>query len=153
MRRGDVGPFGVAALVLVLLLQAACLAVLLPRGWPAGAVAVLVARLAMAATGLPGVPVAAGSSLGRAVAGTVGRVWFAGCCAVTAVVAAAGGWLVAGPGGAVRLLGAAVAGLLAADLLRRRATARLGGVTGDVMGAAGEVATAVVLLVAAGLLR
>jgi adenosylcobinamide-GDP ribazoletransferase len=153
MRQGDVGPFGVAALVLVLLLQAACLAVLLPHAWPAVAVAVLVARLAMAATGLPRVPVAEGSSLGRAVAGTVGRPWFAGCCAATAVVAAAGGWLVAGQGGAVRLLGAAVAGLLAADLLRRRAAARLGGVTGDVMGAVGEVATAGVLLVAAGLLR
>jgi adenosylcobinamide-GDP ribazoletransferase len=46
---------------------------------------------------------------------------------------------------------AAAAGLLAAELLRRRATARLGGVTGDVMGAAAEAATTVTLLVASAL--
>ena len=36
--------------------------------------AVVAARVALAATGLPGVPVAEGSSLGRAVAGTVAAV-------------------------------------------------------------------------------
>jgi adenosylcobinamide-GDP ribazoletransferase len=151
MRSGDVGPFGVAALVLVLLLQVACLATLLPRTWEAPWVAVLAARLALTAAGLPGVPVAAGSALGRAVAGTVGRSWFAGCCLVTAALAAGAGWLAAGPAGAWRLPVAAAAGLLAADLLRRRATARLGGVTGDVLGAATEAATTVALLVAAAL--
>jgi adenosylcobinamide-GDP ribazoletransferase len=151
MRSGDVGPFGVAALLLTLLLQVACLATLLPQTWEAAWTAVLAARLALTATGLPGVPVAAGSSLGRAVAGTVGRRWFAGCCLVTAVLSAGAGWLAAGPGGAWRLPVAAAAGLLAAELLRRRATARLGGVTGDVMGAAAEAATTVTLLVASAL--
>jgi adenosylcobinamide-GDP ribazoletransferase len=42
-----------------------------------------------------------------------------------------------------------LAGMLAAELLRLRATARLGGVTGDVMGAMGETAATVALLVAA----
>jgi adenosylcobinamide-GDP ribazoletransferase len=42
-----------------------------------------------------------------------------------------------------------VGGLLAAELLLRRAAARLGGVTGDVMGAMGEAAATAVLLVAA----
>jgi adenosylcobinamide-GDP ribazoletransferase len=152
MRSGDVGPFGVAALVLTLLLQVACLATLLPEAWEVPWTAVVAARLALTATGLPGVPVAEGSSLGRAVAGTVGRPWFAGCCVVTGALAAAAGWLAAGPGGAWRLPVAAAAGVLAADLLRRRATARLGGVTGDVMGAAAEAATTVTLLVAAALL-
>jgi adenosylcobinamide-GDP ribazoletransferase len=151
MHQGDVGPFGVAALVLTLLLQAACLAALLPGGWPAPWAAVLVARLAMARTGLPGVPTAEGSALGRAVAGTVGRGWFAGWCAATATLVAAAGWLHVGAGEAVRLVGAAAAGLLAAELLRVRATARLGGLTGDVMGAMGEAATAITLLVAAAL--
>ena len=151
MRSGDVGPFGVAALVLTLLLQVACLATLLPEAWEVPWIAVVAARLALTATGLPGVPVAEGSSLGRAVAGTVGRPWFAGCCVVTGALAAAAGWLAAGPGGAWRLPVAAAAGVLAADLLRRRATARLGGVTGDVMGAAAEAATTVALLVAAAL--
>ncbi|WP_283956344.1 adenosylcobinamide-GDP ribazoletransferase [Blastococcus sp. CCUG 61487] len=80
MHRGDVGPFGVAALVLVLLLQVACLATLLAGdgGWLALAAAVLAARVAMSRTGLPGVPVAEGSSLGRTVAGTVSVGWFTG---------------------------------------------------------------------------
>ena len=78
MHRGDVGPFGVATLVLTLLLQVACAAALLSAegGWLALWSAVLVARLAMVRTGLPGVAVAAGSSLGRAVAGTVPRAWW-----------------------------------------------------------------------------
>jgi adenosylcobinamide-GDP ribazoletransferase len=45
-----------------------------------------------------------------------------------------------------------VAGIAAAELLRARATARLGGVTGDVMGAMGEVAATATLLVAAAVL-
>src|SRR3712207_7334578 len=40
------------------------------RGWIALAAAPLVARLAMARTGLAGVPMAAGSALGQSVAGT-----------------------------------------------------------------------------------
>ncbi|MCV2491767.1 adenosylcobinamide-GDP ribazoletransferase [Geodermatophilus sp. YIM 151500] len=149
MRRGDVGPFGVVALVLVLLLQAACLAALLEEGagWVALWVAVVAARLAMARTGLPGTPVAAGSTLGRAVEGTVSRAWLTG-----SGLAAAGVLLLAGlgdPGGAVRLAGSAALGLLAAELLLRRATSRLGGVNGDVIGAMGEVTTAVTLLGAA----
>jgi cobalamin synthase len=53
------------------------------------------------------------------------------------------------PEPAVRHVGSSLAGLLAAELLHRRAHARLGGVTGDVMGAMGETTTAATLLVAA----
>jgi len=151
MRQGDVGPFGVVALVLTLLLQVACLATLLTvdRGWLALWTAVVVARLAMARTGLPGVPTAEGSSLGRLVAGTVSTAWLAGCAVVLAglVIAAADAPALAG-----RLLGSAAVGLLAAELLHRRARSRLGGVNGDVMGAMGETATTATLLVAAALL-
>jgi adenosylcobinamide-GDP ribazoletransferase len=156
MRQGDVGPFGVAALVLALLLQVACLADLLPRpgGWVLAWTSVVVARVAMARTGLPGVAVAEGSSLGRAVAGTVGRGWLAGtallvagAAGTTASAAGAGG-----PGAGLRVVAAAALGLLAAEGLLRRAIVRLGGVTGDVMGAMGEVAVCVVLLAGAALL-
>jgi adenosylcobinamide-GDP ribazoletransferase len=68
---------------------------------------------------------------------------------IGAALIASAAVLVGQPADAARLLGAAVAGGFAAELLLRRATARLGGVTGDVMGAMGEVATAVTLLVAA----
>jgi cobalamin synthase len=149
MHQSDVGPFGVVTLVLTLLLQVACLATLLAvdGGWLALWTAVVVARLAMMRTGLPGVATAEGSSLGRLVAGTVSTPWLAVCALVLAglvAVGATGDLPLAG-----RLAGSAVVGLLAAELLYRRARARLGGVTGDVMGAMGEVATTVVLLAAA----
>ena len=112
----------------------------------------MVARLAMARTGLPGVPIAAGSSLGAAVAGTVSRAWLAGlrpgrrgsrgrrprCSSAT-------------PPTPCGCSAPAPSRLLAAELLHRRATARLGGTTGDVMGAMGEVATTAFLLTAAAL--
>ncbi|MGY1744165.1 adenosylcobinamide-GDP ribazoletransferase [Blastococcus sp. SYSU D00695] len=152
MRQGDVGPFGVLTLVLVLLLQVATGAALLATGgWPAVWTAVVVARLAMTRTGLPGVPTAEGSSLGRAVAGTVSRSWLAGWLVVVAALAGGAAWAAGGPADAVRLLAAAAAGLVAAEALRARAARRLGGVNGDVMGAMGEVAATTVLLVAAAL--
>jgi adenosylcobinamide-GDP ribazoletransferase len=153
MRQSDVGPFGVATLVLTLLLQIAAASALLTAdgGWVTLGAAVGVGRLALLRSGLPGVPVAAGSTLGRAVAGTVSWAWWGG--AVVAVVAAGCGaaWLVGGPFDTLRLGAAAVIGLLAAEVLHRRATARLGGTTGDVMGAMAEVATTAHLLVAAAL--
>ncbi len=148
MHQGDVGPFGVVALVLTLLLQVACLAALLEAEaavLPLCA-AVVTARLAMARTGLPGVPVAEGSALGRTVAGTVSLPWLAGCgLAMAALIALATG---GDPVRTAQLAGCAAAGLLAAELVFRRARTRLGGVTGDVMGAMGETATAATLLAA-----
>lgn len=149
MRQGDVGPFGVVTLVLTLLLQVACLTALLAaeEGWIALWLAVAVARLAMARAGLPGVPTADGSSLGALVAGTVSARWLAGWALLLL------GLVAVATSGEVRpAVGLAVAagtGLLAAELLLRRARARLGGMTGDVLGAMGETATAATLLVAA----
>jgi adenosylcobinamide-GDP ribazoletransferase len=51
-----------------------------------------------------------------------------------------------------RLVAATAAGVEAAEALYRRAVARLGGGTGDVMGAMSEVSTTTVLLVGAALL-
>ena len=145
MRQGDVGPFGVVTLLLTVLLQVAAAAALLDadRGWTAIAAAPLVARLAMARTGLAGVPMAEGSALGRSVAGTVSARWLAGWVFVTAALLTVADQA---------LVVSAAAGLVAAALLLRRARARLGGVTGDVMGAMGEAAAAVTLLVAAAVL-
>ena len=149
MRQGDVGPFGVVSLVLVLLLQVACLTALLTvdGGELALWLSVVTARIAMARTGLPAVPFAEGSSLGRMVAGTVSAPWLLGCVLLLA------GALVLATGVDLRLAaelaGSAAAGLLAAELMFRRARRRLGGATGDVMGAMGEVATTATLLAAA----
>jgi adenosylcobinamide-GDP ribazoletransferase len=142
MRQGDVGPFGVVTLLLTVLLQVAAAAALLDadRGWTAIVAAPLVARLAMARTGLTGVPMAEGSALGRSVAGTVSARWLAGWVFVTAALLTVADQA---------LVASAAAGLVAAELVLRRARARLGGVTGDVMGAMGETAATVTLLVAA----
>ena len=144
-RAGEVGPFGVVTLLLALLLQVACLAPLLADdgGWAALPAATVAARVAMARTGLSGTAIAAGSSLGQAVAGTVSRRWLTGAALVTLVASAVAD---------VRLAVAVVLGWGAAELLRRRAGARLGGVNGDVMGALGEVTATVTLLAAALLL-
>jgi adenosylcobinamide-GDP ribazoletransferase len=152
MRQSDIGPFGVVTLVLTLLLQVAALAALVPGQWVAPAAAVLVARLAMARTGLPGTVMAETSSLGRAVQGTVSPAWLAGCAVVAVGVVGGAQWLLSGPADAVGLGAACAVGIAAAELLRVRATARLGGVTGDVMGAMGEVAATATLLVAAAVL-
>jgi adenosylcobinamide-GDP ribazoletransferase len=142
MRQGDVGPFGVVTLLLTVLLQVTAVAALLDadRGWTGIVAASLVARLAMARTGLAGVPMAEGSALGRSVAGTVSARWLAGWVFVTAALLAVADQA---------LVASAAAGLVAAELLLRRARARLGGVTGDVMGAMGETAATVTLLGAA----
>jgi adenosylcobinamide-GDP ribazoletransferase len=150
MKQPDVGAFGVATLVLVLLLQAGALARALDagRGLPALAIALLVGRLAMLRAGLRGVPPARPGGLGAGVAGTVPG-WL--LAAVTAVLAAAAAVpaLVGDPALAVRLLVAIPAGLVAAELMLRRATRVLGGVTGDVFGAICEIATTAALLAAA----
>jgi adenosylcobinamide-GDP ribazoletransferase len=151
MKAGDVGPFGVVTLVLTLMLQVACLAQLLgtDRGWLVLPVAVLTARVAMARTGLPGVRIVEGSSLGSAVAGSVSRRWLAGTVVVLVAAVVGAGLPTGGLRTVLAALAAAVLGVLAAEALRRRATRRLGGVNGDVMGAMGELAATTTLLVAA----
>lgn len=150
MKRSDVGPFGVAALVLVLLAQVAALA----QAWAvglAGPVLVLACatgRLALLWACRAGVPAARPDGLGALVAGVVPSV--AALLLTLVVGAGAAAWgLAHGPGSAVGFAAGVVAGLLAGGLLLRRAVRRFGGVTGDVLGAVVETATtaaAVVLL-------
>ena len=152
MRQGDVGPFGVTAVVLVLLLQAACAAAVLTTdgGWQALWTAVVAGRLSLTRTGLPGTPVAAGSRLGSAVAGTVRAPVLAGWWLLLGALVVAGtapDWA-----RAAGIVGCAVLGVLAGEVVLRRARRRLGGVSGDVMGAMAEVTTAATLLGAAAVL-
>ena len=67
MRRGDVGPFGVVTLVLVLLIQVLALAPLVGVGLgpPALLLALVVSRLALPLLCLRGVPAARADGLGR----------------------------------------------------------------------------------------
>ncbi|TMR25520.1 adenosylcobinamide-GDP ribazoletransferase [Actinomadura geliboluensis] len=148
MKRSDIGPFGVVTLLLTVLAQVAALAAA-----PHPAVAVLVASVAGRAV-LPwacrsGVPSARPGGLGGLVAGTVGT---RAALAVTAVVLAAAGGAGAatgGPGGAVQAAVAVLVALAAALVMLRHAVRRLGGVTGDVLGALVEIAVTAALVVLA----
>lgn len=149
MHRGDVGPMGAAALVLLLLVQAGSLAQLSAVPWSAVLVGVLVCAARLAATLLCSTPVpsARQSGMGSLVARSVplplaGAVTVLTGAVVTAAVTLGGLDWVWGP--------VAVAGLLlAVGGFCVLAVRRFGGVTGDVMGAAIEVAFTALLLVLA----
>ena len=147
MKSGSVGPAGVVALVLVLMVQAVGLDVLsaVPNGPLAAAVLVCTSRVALAGTCVRGVPGARPDGLGAPGSGSVPRVvavtaWLAAAAVSAAAVDATGlvpWWHV--------LVAWAVAAVVVAGLVRR-AVRRLGGVTGDVYGAAIELTLAVLLV-------
>jgi adenosylcobinamide-GDP ribazoletransferase len=143
MRSPTIGAFGAATLVLVLLLEYAALAGLSdPIRVVALIVAPVSARAAMVAL-LVLMPNARPDGLGAVFKHDLGPLDLVVPVVFIAAVAA---WLGAP---SVPLVGA---GLAAALVVGAWASAKLGGCTGDVYGAAGELATASVFVVA-GLLR
>ncbi|MEV4769278.1 adenosylcobinamide-GDP ribazoletransferase [Micromonospora humida] len=145
MKKPDVGPFGVVALVVVLLLQTATLAELAGRSWPAVLAAVLAGtaagRLGVTLACRRGVPAARPDGLGALVAGTVGPV-----APVVGAVAVALVAVPAVPGRPWQGPLAVLAALAVATGLLRHLVRRLGGITGDVLGAVVEVVTTLVYL-------
>ena len=152
MKQPDVGPLGVAAVVLVLLVDTAALASCLAagRGVTAVVVALMTGRLALTAACTRGVPAATEHGLGAQVAGKVPPGWTTGLALATAAVGTVVLLVEDGSGGALVLPAVAVgAGLIVARLVRDHAVRRLGGITGDVLGALVELATATALIVMA----
>ncbi|MGW0982747.1 adenosylcobinamide-GDP ribazoletransferase [Streptomyces xiamenensis] len=144
MKRSDIGPFGVVTLLFVLLAQVAAFAQLYGAGERYGLVAAvlcgLVSRTALTLGCRAGVPAARADGLGAVVAGVVPR---GGAYAVAGSVVALSTLVVWPLGGCAALLG-----LCAAEGLLARCRRRLGGVTGDVLGALSETAGTAALLVA-----
>ncbi|HUP99558.1 MAG TPA: adenosylcobinamide-GDP ribazoletransferase [Aeromicrobium sp.] len=146
MKSGVVGPAGVAALIVVLGIQVVGFAGLSDEPLAAGAL-VLASRAALALTCMRGVPAAAGEGLRSAFAGSVSwplaLLRWLSAAAIAGVVLAVLGmpWQSA-------IVGFAIATVLV-GLLIHRAITRLGGVTGDVFGAAIELTLATLLVVAA----
>jgi adenosylcobinamide-GDP ribazoletransferase len=155
MKRSDIGPFGVVTLVFALLAQVAAIYEILHHGEDQGLAAVVVGclagRAALSWACRVGMPPARADGLGAAVAEclSVGRALAA--AGASCLAAAALGALTAGPavGGAVAAASAVVLGVSAAEALLRHCRRRLGGVTGDTLGATAETATTVTLLVLA----
>ncbi|MEU6642464.1 adenosylcobinamide-GDP ribazoletransferase [Saccharomonospora sp. NPDC046836] len=144
MRKGDSGPTGIATLVLVLIVQCAALAgaVAAGQGATAAVVGVVAGRAVLPLCCVRGVPAARPEGLGAAVAGAVPLA------AAVPVALVLMGLAVLAPGvpwwqGPLAVL----AGYAAAALLLARCVRRLGGITGDVLGACVETATAAALLV------
>lgn len=148
MRRSDIGPSGVTSIVLVLLLQAACLVVLLPgRHAVLAGLALVASRVAPAVACRGSVPAARPDGLGQTVAGTVRA---AGLLTAAAGVALVGvlGCLVLGPPWYAAVL-VCLAAYLTAWLVSAHTVRRLGGVAGDAIGAAIEGALVAGLVAAA----
>jgi adenosylcobinamide-GDP ribazoletransferase len=149
MKASDIGPAGVVTLVLALLLQVGALAALLPSyaGTVLAGLAWLASRHALAWACRRGVPAASPTGLGTLVAGAVSPAGLAVAAVAMAALAVLVGlvpelrWW-AGP---VTL----VVTVAAALFVVRHCTARLGGVTGDVLGAVVEVALTAGLTAAA----
>ena len=156
MRRSDIGPFGIVTLVLTLLIQVAALAQAETAGYGRGPAALIAAvitgRLALTWACRRGVAAARREGLGALVAGTVRPVipFMLSLATVTAAAAAvAVSAVVIGEPLGWTLPVAIVAGLAVAFFMQRRSARRLGGITGDVLGALTEVSATVTLVVAA----
>jgi adenosylcobinamide-GDP ribazoletransferase len=149
MRRGDVGPMGAVALVVVLGLQAAALAALPSglRGAATVALAVCASRGALVLACRRGVPAARPDGLGRVVASSVGAAGVA-VGVLLLLGLAAGAALVAGRPWWQGLLAAVLATGVVVGLVGH-AVRRLGGISGDVLGAAVEAAFATLVVVLA----
>ncbi|GAB2705828.1 hypothetical protein GCM10027089_30220 [Nocardia thraciensis] len=139
MKSGGAGPFGVAALLFAVGIQALSFAALVEHGrWWAVALAVAAGRVAVVLACHRGGTAAPGAGFGALVAGTQSI----GVVAVWCVIALAAGvfaildrpWL-----GAL----AVAAGLAGAALLVRHCRRRFGGLNGDVLGAASELTVTV----------
>ncbi|MDL4771216.1 adenosylcobinamide-GDP ribazoletransferase [Actinomadura xylanilytica] len=145
MKRSDIGPFGVVTLLFTLLVQVAALASA-PQAPVAIVIAAVGGRLVLPWGCRVGVPSARPGGLGALVAETVGIRAALAVTGAVLVAAGAAGTASGLLGGALHGLAAVLVGLGAALLMLRHAVRRLGGVTGDVLGALVEISATAALI-------
>ncbi|ALG85191.1 adenosylcobinamide-GDP ribazoletransferase [Gordonia phthalatica] len=148
MRSGDVGPFGAATLILVILGQSLAFGALADDGrWWAVATVVFVGRATVPVVCRRALSAANADGFGALVAGT--QRWSVAVWSAIAIAAAVLVGLLDSPTAAVRAGVTVVVALGFAWAFSRHVSRRAGGVTGDVIGATIELVTA---LTAVGLL-
>lgn len=136
MKDGGAGPFGVVSLIVVLGAQAAAL----PHAhWGVVLLAFATSRAAFGICCLRGVPAARPEGLGALVASTQHPLLVIGTWVVLAAAAIPLGW---------RAVVAVVVAFALVWLLVKHTGKRFGGITGDVLGAAAEIALLAVLVIA-----
>lgn len=136
MKDGGSGPFGVVSLIVVLGAQAAAL----PHAqWGVVLLAFATSRAAFGICCMRGVPAARPEGLGALVAGTQHPLMVIGTWVVLAAAAIPLGW---------RAVAAVVVAFALVWSLVKHTGKRFGGITGDVLGAAAEIALLAVLVIA-----
>jgi len=154
MSAGPVGALGAAAMMGCLLVEVVALSasVLAHHGTQSLVFAVVSGRLAMLWSCTKGIPAARESGMGALVAGSVKRrlAW------LWTIVVLAGAAVygrydseVGSIGGAIRGAAGVLIALSVVWMVRRHIVRRLGGITGDVLGALCEIATVTSLLITA----
>jgi adenosylcobinamide-GDP ribazoletransferase len=147
MKQSDIGPFGVVAIVAVLLLDVAALTACIQSGfgWQALLIATTASRLTLPWSCRTTIPAARPDGLGSFVAATVRPVNAVAATIAVLLPALGLAWLT---GASSQLIGTASAVVLAvvtSVLISRRAHRVLGGTTGDVLGAIVEIALPIAL--------
>ncbi|RYB90031.1 adenosylcobinamide-GDP ribazoletransferase [Nocardioides oleivorans] len=147
MRTGPVGPAGVVAVVLVASLQAAGLTAVVrhEHAWLAVGLLACASRACLAVACVRGVPAARADGLG---ATHIGAVPVAAALASLLVATLAAAFAGDALGSAWSTVAGLVLMVAAVVALLLRCVRRLGGITGDVLGAAVEVSFAVLVLAA-----
>lgn len=137
MRSGPVGPLGAGALAVVAIVEVAAYAALVEaRAWAVIAAVGVISRAVPVLLCRRALPASPGGGFGPLVAGTQGPVAVASSVVIAAVAGGAAGWLCGGLTGLLTGLVVVTVLVVAAIGFGAHVVRRLGGISGDVLGAA-----------------